>query len=1017
MLTEDRLAAAGVPDPPRVLAAASGPAAWLATVPATAVLDGLARAADPAGALYALDRLLAAAAPALPAGDVAALLCLLGGSPALAAALAAEGADWPALLATALGEPRRVPAAHRHALDALGVAGAPPRDVLQSRLRLYRRREQVRIGARDLLGLATVDDTVRELSALADAVVAAALACTRARLAAEWGGDAPAAFVVLGMGKLGGRELNYSSDVDLVYVYERDGEHPGGRTLREFFVRLGEEVTRALAEVTGEGFCFRVDLRLRPGGSEGPLAVSLPALVSYYESFGQTWERAVWLKARAIAGDDALGHALEDELTPFVYRRFLDFGMLDDLKAMKRRVDATLRDAAARDRNVKLGRGGIRGVEFWVQAQQLIHAGKDPRLRVHGTLPALEALAAGGYAPLAETEALAAAYRFLRDVEHKLQIVHDRQTQIIPADPDGLRTLVRRLGLRGPDGAAEFWALHARHTGAVDAAFSALFHGAEEARRRDERPELATLLDSLDQEEQALRHLGQLGFTDLEGAYRDLRLLRDGPPYAPALPRRREALAALAPALVGELALSAAPDRALHHMASFITTVGARTSYLHLLLENAGIRRLLVRLFATSEFLSNVFLRHPELLDSLVRADLVRVTRSHGDLARELAGRLGAARDYEGELDTLRRFRTEEFLRIGVHDIQGELQPPQVAAQLSALADVCLAQALGLAWRDVTRRLGLPPEPPTEGLAVLAMGKLGGAELNYHSDLDLIFVYDVADAGWWRDRIAPHEFFTRVAQRTISVLQTPTREGVAYRIDTRLRPSGNQGPLVSSLEAFEAYHASSARVWERQALIKARPVEGPAPLRRRLEETVGRFVYGRGLEPAEAAEIRDMRERIAAERARPDGQHVNIKTGRGGLVDIEFVAQLLQLAHGHREPRVGVRGTREALAALEASGLLAATDARHLREGYDFLRALEGRLRIERDQPVEALDTDPDALLGVARRLGYEGDDGAAVAALRADHERHRAAIRDVHDRVFDAAVGGSGLPSPGASG
>jgi glutamate-ammonia-ligase adenylyltransferase len=319
---------------------------------------------------------------------------------------------------------------------------------------------------------------------------------------------------------------------------------------------------------------------------------------------------------------------------------------------------------------------------------------------------------------------------------------------------------------------------------------------------------------------------------------------------------------------------------------------------------------------------------------------------------------------------------------------------------------VCLAQALGLAWRDVTHRFELPPEAPTEGLAVVAMGKLGGAELNYHSDLDLIFVYDAGDAGWWRDRIAPHEFFTRVAQRAISMLQTPTREGVAYRIDTRLRPSGNQGPLVSSLEAFEAYHRTSAQLWERQALIKARPVEGPAALRERLERTITRFVYGRGLDRAGIAEMRRMRERIEAERDDADEQHVNIKTGRGGLVDVEFVVQMLQLEHGHHESRLRVRSTRKALMALEASGRLAVEDARALREGYDFLRALEGRLRIERDQPVEALDTEPEALRGVARRLGYTGSDDAVVAALRADHERHRGAIRAAYDRAFSAALG-----------
>lgn len=1004
-LTAETLAAAGVPDAADVAAALAPLAAWTATVPEDAVLAGLVRAPDPAAGLHGLGRLLEHASGPTTGDEVTALLHVLGASPSLVAALVAEGDAWPDRLRVMLTEPTRDAAAHARALAAAGIAGPLARDDLQHRLRVYRRRAMVRIGGRDLLGRSTVDETVRELSALAAAVIDAALTVTRARLAAEWGGDVAQRFVVLGMGKLGGGELNYSSDVDLVYVYDQDGEHPGGRTVREFFVRIAEEVTRAIAEVTADGFCFRVDLRLRPGGAEGPLAASLAATVAYYETWGQTWERAVWLKARPVAGDVALGEALVDELRPFVYRRFLDFGTLEDLSAMKRKVDASLRDPSARVRDVKLGRGGIRGVEFWVQAHQLIHGGKDARLRERGTLPALTVLAANGYADPSTAAALAAAYRHLRDVEHKLQIVHQRQTQVIPTDAEDVRVLARRMGFLGPDAVAEFWRRHETQTAVVDAAFTALFHGPEAERRREERPELSRLLDELDHEEQAIWHLEQLGFRDVVAAYADLRQLRDGPSYAPASPRRRQAIAALAPALVAEIARSPAPDRALHHLATFIATVGARTSYLHLLLENPGVMRLLVRLFATSEFLSRFFVRHPELLDSLVRADLIRVRRSHDDLVRELGARLAAVHDLEAELDTLRRFRHEELLRIGVHDIEGELDATAVGQQLSLVAEACLAEAVTLAWHDALRRFALPAEPPTEELVVLGMGKLGGRELGYHSDLDLIFVYDAVDAAWWSDRVTPHEFFTRVAQRTISFLQTPTTEGIAYKVDTRLRPSGNQGPLVSSREAFEDYHRTSAALWERQALIRARPVVGPRALSCRLEETIAHFVYDRGLERAELTEVVRLRERMEVERGAADEARVNIKVGWGGLVDVEFVVQMLQLRHGHAEPRLRVRSTGDGLDALAATGLLSPDDATVLRDGHAFLRLLESRLRIERDQPVEAIDTDPEALLTLARRLGYGGDDDAARAALRADHARHRAAIRGAYARAFAAAL------------
>lgn len=1003
-LTREALSAAGVPEPERVLEVAERQGAWRDAVPVDAMLGGLARAADPAGALHALGR-LAELAP-VAGHDVAALLAVCGGSPAIAAALLAEGPAWPALFATVAAVPARDAGEHA-ALLADVTTDIVPREALQRRLRIHRRRELVRIGGRDLLGLGVVDDTVRELSALADGVIAAAVAGTRRRLADEWGGDPAVPFVVLGMGKLGGGELNYSSDVDLVYVYDRDEDLASGRTAREFFVRLAEEVTRVVAEVTDEGFCFRVDVRLRPGGAEGPLAVSLPAAISYYETWGQTWERAVWLKGRPVGGDTALGLELLRQLEPFVFRRFLDFATLDDLKAMKRKVDASLRGPDARARDVKLGRGGIRSVEFWVQAQQLVHGGKDGRLRVRGTVAALERLGACGYADPTLVRTLTAAYRFLRDVEHKLQIVHERQTQRLPTDPEERALLGRRLRLFGPDPAAAFQAAYDAHTAAVDEAFSALFHGAEEERRRDERPELAALLDELEQAEAARWQLERLGFRDPASAYDDLRLLRDGPPHAPASPRRRAALSALAPGLLGEIAGSAAPDRALHHLASFVASIGARTSYLHLLLENPGVMRLLVRLFATSEFLSRYFLRHPELLDSLVRADLVQLERSRDQLVSELFERLAATGDdVESELDVLRRFRHEEFLRIGVHDIQGELDADAVGSQLSLVADVCLAAAVAIGRRDVGRKFGLSAQVPTENLVVLAMGKLGGEELAYHSDLDLIFVYDPGDPALWPAGITAHEVFTRIAQRTISALQTPTREGIVYKIDTRLRPSGNKGTLVSSVEAFETYHRTEAALWERQALVKARPTTGPAALRATLEQAILRVVYGRGLTPDEAREVARMRERIATERGAADGA-VNIKTDWGGLVDVEFLVQMLQLAHGHAEPRLRVRATRAALDALAETGRLPVAEAQALRAGYGFLQQLGARLRIERDQAVEAIDEHPDALLGLARRLGYEGDDAAARAALRADHARHRAAIRDVWERAVARLVAG----------
>src|SRR5256886_10729119 len=351
----------------------------------------------------------------------------------------------------------------------------------------------------------------------------------------------------------------------------------------------------------------------------------------------------------------------------------------------------------------------------------------------------------------------------------------------------------------------------------------------------------------------------------------------------------------------------------------------------------------------------------------------MRIVRAREDMAAELAGRLAAAPDRESRLDTRRRFRHEEFLRVGVHDIEGTLEPAEVGRQLTHLAETCLAAALAIARREVLARSGVPDAPESEGLAVLGLGTLGGGELAYASDLDLIFVYDPGDPAWWSGRAVPHEFFTRIAERTISALATPTREGIAYRIDTRLRPSGNQGPLGSSLEAFAACHRSGARLWERQALIKARVVAGPPALGARLEAIVAEFVYGRGLGPAEVAEIAHMRARLERERGAADGPAVNIKTGRGGLVDVEFLVQMLELRHGHAHPAVRVRDTPGAIGALAAAGLLPPADARAPAEGHAFLRALESRRRLRHNQPLEATAAEAAARPPPGRAPGHPG--------------------------------------------
>ena len=969
-----------------------------------AVRAALTTTPDPVLAIAGLNRLHDAAPDPFAAAlaepsSAAALVHLLGASAMMARWLLAEPTRW----ATALdAELARTPIATLEPRPPAPTdAGA---DDLARVLRVFKRRRVLAIAARDLLGRATLVETMAELSRLAEDALEVAVAAVRARLAAAHGDVPGLGFCVLGMGKLGGGELNFSSDIDLVYVYaegasESAGGPRGTLSAREFASRLAEGVTRALHQATDDGFVFRVDLRLRPEGTNGPIVNTIANALLYYESWGQTWERAAFLKARPVAGDLEVGATLLRELEPFVYRRYLDYATLEDLKSMKAKIERAL---AASDKgiNVKLGRGGIREIEFLIQSLQLIHAGKDERIRERNSLTALARLAETRYLSADESARLADAYRFLRDVEHKIQLVDERQTQVIPAG-DGEVQLARRLGYRDGDPAVErarFRADRDRHMDAVAGSFAALLYGSQSGiAEADDGGRAAALLAGLDDARQTAAALAALGFRDRDAAREHLVLVRVGAPSSAATPRRKQLLLAVAPALLGEVTRAPDPDLALRHLAGFLAAIGARSSFLALLAQNPATLRVLVRLFGSSEFLSQLLIRHPEMLDNLVRADLVRLEYPRAELAAELAGVVAATDGYEARLDALRRFRHEQFLRIGINDLEN-LLPFQVASsQLSDLADVCLAAALRVAEEETCRRYAVSESPGR--FAVVALGKLGARELTYNSDLDLVFVYvPTADAA---GSVSVHEFFTKLAQTLMTTLQVQTREGRMYRIDTRLRPSGNQGPLVSSLESLARYHAESSQLWERQAMIKARAVAGDAGLGAEVERILERFVYARALADAEVAEIHRLRMRMERELAGDERQGFNIKTGRGGLLDIEFMVQMRQLRHGTELPAVRQRATLHALAALADAGVVPASEATALAESYAFLRTLTNRLRIERDQPVESLEREGDRLPALARRLGYAGDNETVASRLLADYGRHREHVRARYESWF----------------
>jgi glutamate-ammonia-ligase adenylyltransferase len=858
------------------------------------------------------------------------------------------------------------------------------RDAAVAALTSFRRTHFLGIAIADLTGVIDVTGTMVAMSRLADESIRAAL-----RIAT--GTDAKPielvhGFCVLAMGKLGVEELNLSSDLDLMYTYESCSPNGGVELANAIGATVGELLTAS---------GFRIDLRLRPGGRNAPLATSLEGALSFYESLGQTWERAALLRVRPIAGETEIGRQFISELSRFIYRRYLDFDTVRQLRAMKRQIEEELRSPELVGLNIKLGRGGIRELEFIVQALILIYGGRDVRLRQPQTLSALERLRVLGYLESNRAYALADAYLFLRDIEHKLQIAAGLQTHSLPAGERQIATLAARMGFgKLPEAAARLREKLEGYRDTVATLFRELLAESGDLRARVHVSDAARKAwRKAIHEDTAEDELRQLGFAHPVESIPHLSLLAQGPKYAPNSLRRRELLDNLGPLLLDELSRQPDPDLALMNLAAFIAAVGARTSFLALLEQHSATRQALLRLFASSRHLSAVFIQHPEMLDTLVRSDLARLRRSAAELDEELGGMMAADADFERRLDALRSFRLQEFLRIAIADIAGNLQLEEVQTELTLLAEIVLRHALNLAIAE-TLAAGRVTRLPE--ICVLAMGRLGAAEMTYNSDLDLIFVFDDGAADLYSGEAA-----TRVVQKLVSILEVPTREGYCYKLDLRLRPSGYAGPLVTSLGAFRDYHRHSSALWERQALVRARVVAGQNSLGVAVETARNEFVFGRGLTGAEVGEIAAMRTRMEHEIGAETKERLNIKQGPGGLVDVEFVSQMMALRYGQKYPDLRERATAKLLEVATQHELISSSDYDRLRLGYRFLLQLENRLRIETDQPAWSLSPDRTDLAPLARRMGFTGAD--AARRMLEELARRRGQIRNCFTRIFAA--------------
>nr|WP_256441465.1 bifunctional [glutamine synthetase] adenylyltransferase/[glutamine synthetase]-adenylyl-L-tyrosine phosphorylase [Ancylobacter radicis] len=900
----------------------------------------------------------------------------------------------PARLLHILDSDPAVALAEARARAVETVAASEDEAEVMVALRRLRAQSALTIALADIGDVFDLTTVTAELTDTADTAIAAATsflfreAVGARKLKAE--GAQGRGYTILAMGKHGARELNYSSDVDLIVLYDPDlAPLRADVEAAPLFVRMTQKLVRLIQERTADGYVARVDLRLRPDPASTPVAVSVDAALDYYEREGATWERAAYIKARPIAGDIALGEAFLKQLSPFVWRRSLDYAAVADVHAMKQDIHAFRGHGAiaVEGHNVKLGRGGIREIEFFAQTQQLIAGGRDPDLRTPRTLEALALLARTGWIGEEARAELDEAYHFLRRVEHRLQMVADAQTHSLPEDEAALADFARFMGYAKLSAFAD--ALTARLSTVQDH-YSKLFEDAPPRAAVEGRLDFPP--DKDDRETLATLH--KLGYAEplaasalvrgwLAGDYRALRLE----------PVRAE-LAAIVPLLLDSLARGGAPDAALIAADRFFQELPTAVRLMPALMHNPDLVRLLATILGTAPRLGEMLAHRPSLVDALLDPSFFGALPDEAALAERLDRELEFAEGEEDLLDRARRFRQEQHVLIGVRILSGTLPAARAGEAFARLADVlirALERAVETRFREAHGRL------PGAEIAVLAMGKLGGREMTAGSDLDLIVLYDFDEDHPESEgprRLHGAQYFARLTQRIVSALTTPTNAGQLYEVDLRLRPSGRSGPVATSLPRFEVYQAEEAWVWEHMALTRARVVCASPAFRARVKAVITE-VLCREREPGRlAADIRDMRSAIADEKG--DGERWDLKYARGGLVDIEFIAQYLVLAHGRSHPTIVDTSTLKVIAQATQAGLIDAQDGQLLADTGKLMHDLTQVLRLCITEPFKPETASP-ALRRLLARAGAMPD----FSTLEAHLFEAQNAVRAAFERIL----------------
>jgi glutamate-ammonia-ligase adenylyltransferase len=888
--------------------------------------------------------------------------------------------------------------------DMAGRRDANEADLMRA-LRLAKREAALLIALADIGGVWNLVEVTQALSRFADGAVSCALRfllrqnAAAARLLIDAQAPDPergCGLVVLALGKHGARELNYSSDVDLIVLFDpRAGAIPPSVEPGQLFVRITKALARLLQERTSEGYVLRVDLRLRPDPGANAVALALPSAYAYYETLGQNWERAAMIKARPVAGDQAIGERFLKDLAPFIWRKYFDYASIADIHAMKRQIHAVRGHelVTVPGHDIKLGRGGIREIEFFVQTQQLIFGGRRQSMRGARTLDMLAELHADGWVSAQAAEELSAAYEFLRRIEHRLQMVADEQTQRLPFDAGELTRFAKFCGYESLE---RFTGDAIAHLTRVETHYARLF---EHAPGLDASAGSLVFTGVVDDPE-TLVTLRRLGFRRPEQAAETIRGWHFGRRLAIRSARAREVLTELTPALLDAFSRSGDPDAALAALDSALGRMTAAVELFSILRSNEQLRELFGDVLGSAPRLANVIATRPHVLDGAI--DPARATRiadglDESVLTRRVAAYVASAMTIEGVLDRARDFAAEEMFLIGIRLLSGVLDPDRAGRAYSALAQSIasvlldhVAEALALEYGHL----------PGGRVAVLALGKLGSREMTAASDLDLILIYDFAEQGPESDgprRLGAAQYYARLTQRLLAALTAPTKAGRLYEVDLRLRPSGRKGPVATQFAGFVRYQREEAETWEHMALTRARVIAGDASLGEEIEAAIAATLCVKRDSAALARRVREMRALIAKEKG--DADPWDLKLVSGGLLDVEFIAQFLVLAFAHERPQIRDVSTRAVLAKAAAEGLLNPERAKALTQAHRLLTDTTQIMRLAVDGPFDpAL-----AAGGVKRRI-------AAAAALP-DFDALAGEIAEARGQVREAFQAVLGAP------